>query len=126
MKKKLLMLALMLTLLVCAFAISVSAVTITYEGEEIELVNNLGDPSWYTGTVAEKITDKDSIVILKDSTKLHFLPTTFSVLRLMETIFTLTLQATQRIRDLTTRLSMKIKKHSIQTVAFTMRSFQVA
>ncbi|MBR2444847.1 MAG: leucine-rich repeat domain-containing protein [Clostridia bacterium] len=67
MKRKLLILALMLTLLVCVFAISVSAVTITYEGEEIELVNNLGDPSWYTGTVAERITDKDSIVILKDS-----------------------------------------------------------
>ncbi|MBQ7906771.1 MAG: leucine-rich repeat domain-containing protein [Clostridia bacterium] len=67
MKKKLLIFALMLTMLVCLLAISVSAETITYENEEIELVNNLGDPSWYTGTVAEKITDKDSIVILKDA-----------------------------------------------------------
>lgn len=66
MKKKLLLFSLMISLLFCLCVISVSAETIIYEGEEIELVNNLGDPSWYTGTTANKIQDKESIVILKD------------------------------------------------------------
>ena len=51
----------------CFFAISIGAETVVYDGNEIELVNNLGDPSWYTGTVASTIQDKDSVVILKDS-----------------------------------------------------------
>ncbi|MBR2444146.1 MAG: leucine-rich repeat domain-containing protein, partial [Clostridia bacterium] len=67
MKKKFLLIAMMVAILTCIFALSVSAETITYEGQEIELVNNLGDPSWYTGTTATKITDKESIVILKDT-----------------------------------------------------------
>ena len=67
MKKKVLLFAMMIAILVCIFALSVSAETITYDGQEIELVNNLGDPSWYTGTTASKITDKESIVILKDA-----------------------------------------------------------
>ena len=67
MKKKFLLIAMMVAILTCIFALSVSAETITYDGQEIELVNNLGDPSWYTGTTATKITDKESIVILKDA-----------------------------------------------------------
>ncbi|MBQ4584921.1 MAG: leucine-rich repeat domain-containing protein [Clostridia bacterium] len=67
MKKKFLLIAMMVAILTCIFVLSVSAETITYEGQEIELVNNLGDPSWYTGTTATKITDKESIVILKDT-----------------------------------------------------------
>ena len=67
MKKKFLLIAMMVSILTCIFALSVSAETITYEGKEIELVNDLGDPSWYTGTTASKIQDKESIVILKDS-----------------------------------------------------------
>lgn len=67
MKKKILLIAMMVAILTCIFALSVCAETITYEGQEIELVNNLGDPSWYTGTTATKITDKESIVILKDA-----------------------------------------------------------
>ena len=67
MKKKILLIAMMVSILACFFALSVSAETITYDGQEIELVNNLGDPSWYTGTTASKITDKESIVILKDA-----------------------------------------------------------
>ena len=67
MKKKILLIAMMVAILTCIFVLSVSAETITYEGQEIELVNNLGDPSWYTGTTATKITDKESIVILKDT-----------------------------------------------------------
>ena len=64
MKKKILLIMMMVT---CLFAISVSAKAITYEGQEIELVNNLGDPSWHIGETAAKIKDKDSIVILKDA-----------------------------------------------------------
>ena len=67
MKKKILLIAMMMAILTCIFALSVSAETITYEGQEIELVNDIGDPSWYTGTTATKITDKESIVILKDT-----------------------------------------------------------
>ena len=67
MKKKILLFAATVLTLACLFVISVGAESITYEGQEIELVNNLGDPSWYTGTTAEKIKDKDSIVILKDA-----------------------------------------------------------
>ena len=67
MKKKFLLIAMMVAILTCIFALSVSAETITYDGQEIELVNNIGDPSWYTGTTATKITDKESIVILKDA-----------------------------------------------------------
>ena len=67
MKKKFLLIAMMVAILTCIFVLSVSAETITYEGQEIELVNNLGDPSWYTGDTASKITDKESIVILKDA-----------------------------------------------------------
>ena len=67
MKKKILLIAMMVAILTCIFALSVSAETITYEGQEIELVNNLGDPSWYAGDTASKITDKESIVILKDT-----------------------------------------------------------
>ena len=67
MKKKFLLIAMMVAILTCIFVLSVSAEAITYEGQEIELVNNLGDPSWYTGTTATKITDKESIVILKDA-----------------------------------------------------------
>ena len=66
MKKKILLITVIIAVLACLFAISVGAKTITYEGEEIELVDNLGDPSWYTGTTASKIQDKESIVILKD------------------------------------------------------------
>ena len=67
MKKKLLLISLITSLLFCLFVIVAGAETITYEGEDIELVNNLGDPSWYTGTTASKIKDKESIVILKDA-----------------------------------------------------------
>ena len=67
MKKKILLIAMVVIVLTCLLVVSVSAETITYEGQEIQLVNNLGDPSWYTGTTASKITDKDSIVILKDA-----------------------------------------------------------
>ena len=67
MKNKILLLAVLTVLLICAFVLCVNAEAITYEGQEIELVNNLGDPSWYTGNVSSKITDKDSYVILKDS-----------------------------------------------------------
>ena len=67
MKKKILLIAMMVAILACLFALSVSAEAITYEGQKIELINNLGDPSWYTGTTATKITDKESIVILKDA-----------------------------------------------------------
>ena len=67
MKRKILLISMMVAMLICLFAIFVGAETITYNGEEIELVNSLGNPSWYTGTTASKITDKDSIVILKDA-----------------------------------------------------------
>ena len=67
MKNKILLIAVLTALLSCIFAFGIRAESITYEGQEIELVNNLGDPSWYTGTTADKITDKESIVILKDS-----------------------------------------------------------
>ena len=67
MKKKILLIAMMVAVLACLFVLSISAETITYEGQEIELVNNLGDPAWYTGTTSEKIKDKESIVILKDT-----------------------------------------------------------
>ena len=67
MKKKFLLIAMMVAILTCIFVLSVSAEAITYEGQEIEIVNNLGDPSWYTGDTASKITDKESIVILKDT-----------------------------------------------------------
>ena len=67
MKKKILLISLMVMLFTCLFVISASAETITYRGEEIELIDNLGDPSWYTGDVATAIQDKTSIVILKDA-----------------------------------------------------------
>ena len=66
MKKVLITLMVALSLLF-ALTLVASAETVTYEGEEIELVNNLGDPSWYTGNTALAIRDKESIVILKDS-----------------------------------------------------------
>lgn len=67
MKKKILLIAMMVAVLACLFAFSVGAEAVTYEGKEIELVNNLGDPSWYTGDTALAIQDKESIVILKDA-----------------------------------------------------------
>ena len=67
MKKKILLIAMMVAMIACLFALCVSAETITYEGTEIELVNNLGDPSWYTGNTALAIQDKESVVILKDA-----------------------------------------------------------
>ena len=66
MKKVLITLMVALSLLF-ALTLVASAETVTYEGKEIELVNNLGDPSWYTGNTALAIRDKESIVILKDS-----------------------------------------------------------
>lgn len=66
MKKVLITLMVALSLLFTLTLVA-SAETVTYEGEEIELVNNLGDPSWYTGNTALAIQDKESIVILKDS-----------------------------------------------------------
>ena len=66
MKKKLLLVVMMVSILACLFAISISAETITYEGKSVELVNDLGSPSWYTGDTANAIKDKESIVILKD------------------------------------------------------------
>ena len=66
MKKVLITLMVALSLLFTLTLVA-SAETVTYEGEEIELVNNLGDPSWYTGNTALAIKDKESIVILKDS-----------------------------------------------------------
>lgn len=57
----------MVSVLFCLFAIITSAEVFTYEGQEMELVNDLGDPSWYTGTTASKIQDKESVVILKDA-----------------------------------------------------------
>ena len=65
--KKILLISVMIAMLICLFAVSVGAEAITYNGQEIELVNNLGDPSWYTGTTSSTIRDKDSIVILKDT-----------------------------------------------------------
>ena len=67
MKKKILVAFIAVIALVCLFTIAVSAKTVTYEGQEIELVDNLGDPSWYTGNTALAIQDKESFVILKDS-----------------------------------------------------------
>ena len=67
MKRKILLLAMMVAVLSCLFALCVSAETVTYEGQEIELVKDLGDPSWYTGNTALAIQDKESIVILKDA-----------------------------------------------------------
>ena len=67
MKRKILLITMIVTVLACLFAISANAKTITYEGQEIELIDNLGDPSWYTGTTASKVTDKESSVILKDA-----------------------------------------------------------
>ncbi len=67
MKKKFLLIAMMIAVLICLFAISVGAKTMTYEGKEIEIVDNLGDPSWYTGNTALAIQDKESVVILKDA-----------------------------------------------------------
>ena len=66
MKKVLITLMVALSLLF-ALTLVASAEKVTYEGKEIELVNNLGDPSWYTGYTALAIQDKESIVILKDS-----------------------------------------------------------
>lgn len=66
MKKVLITLMVALSLLFTLTLVA-SAEKVTYEGEEIELVNNLGDPSWYTGNTALAIQDKESIVILKDS-----------------------------------------------------------
>ena len=67
MKKKLLILAAMIATLLCVFALAVSAKTVQYEGRDIELIDNLGDPTWYTGDTATAIQDKESIVILKDA-----------------------------------------------------------
>ena len=67
MKKKLLLITMLVALFVCLFAISISAETISYRGNDIPYVNDLGDPSWYTGNTAVAIKDKDSIVILKDA-----------------------------------------------------------
>ena len=67
MKKKILLLTVAVFALACLFVISAGAESIIYEGQEIELVNNLGNPTWYTGTTASKITDKESVVILKDA-----------------------------------------------------------
>ncbi len=67
MKKKFLLITMMIAVLICLFAISVGAKTMTYEGKEIEIVDNLGDPSWYTGDTALAIQDKESVVILKDA-----------------------------------------------------------
>ena len=67
MKRKILLIAMTVAILTFVFALYVGAETITYEGQEIELVNNLGDPAWYTGTTSEKIKDKESVVILKDA-----------------------------------------------------------
>lgn len=67
MKRKILLITMIVAVLACLFAVSANAKAITYEGQEIELVDNLGDPSWYTGTTASKIQDKESIVILKDA-----------------------------------------------------------
>ena len=67
MKRKILLTIMTVAILTFVFALYVGAETITYEGQEIELVNNLGDPAWYTGTTAEKIKDKESVVILKDA-----------------------------------------------------------
>ena len=66
MKKILLFLAVAASLC-CLLALGVSAKTVNYEGQSIELVDNLGDPEWYTGNTALAIQDKESIVILKDS-----------------------------------------------------------
>lgn len=66
MKKVLITLMVALSLLFTLTLVA-SAEKVTYEGKEIELVNNLGDPSWYTGNTALAIQDKESIVILKDS-----------------------------------------------------------
>ncbi len=65
--KKILLISVMIAMLICIFAVSIGAEAITYNGQEIELVNNLGNPSWYTGTTSSTIKDKDSIVILKDA-----------------------------------------------------------
>ena len=65
--KKVFLIAVVAATLACLFAISVGAETVAYDGQKIELVNNLGDPSWYTGTVASTIQDKESVVILKDA-----------------------------------------------------------
>ena len=67
MKKKIFIALALSILLVSLFAVVVSAKTITYEGKEVELIDNLGDPTWYTGDTALAIQDKESIVILKDS-----------------------------------------------------------
>lgn len=67
MKKRVFLAILMIMAFVFALAISASAKTFTYENKEIEIVDNLGDPSWYTGDTALAIQDKESIVILKDS-----------------------------------------------------------
>ena len=67
MKKKILLLAIMVAVLACLFALSVGAKTMTYEGQEVEIIDNLGDPSWYTGDTALAIQDKESVVILKDA-----------------------------------------------------------
>ena len=66
MKKVLITLMVALSLLFTLTLVA-SAEKVTYEGKEIELVNNLGDPTWYTGDTALAIQDKESIVILKDS-----------------------------------------------------------
>lgn len=66
MKKVLITLMVALSLLFTLTLVA-SAENVTYEGKEIELVNNLGDPTWYTGNTALAIQDKESIVILKDS-----------------------------------------------------------
>lgn len=67
MKKKIFLLISAMIMLCCLFAICASAKTVIYDGQEIELIDNLGDPTWYTGNTSLAIQDKESIVILKDS-----------------------------------------------------------
>lgn len=86
MKKKLLFTALIAVMLVCAFAFSVNAETISYGGETIELVNDLGDPSWHTGNAAIAIQDKESIVILKDANGVKTAYPSYYVFRVLATV----------------------------------------
>ena len=58
MKKKIVLLLSLIVMLMCFFAIVVSA-------EEYTLVDNLGTPSWYTGNY-ELMTDKTSKVVLSN------------------------------------------------------------
>ena len=67
MKKKIILISAMIALMLCLFATLAGAETVSYEGAEIELVNDLGYPAWYTGDTAAAIQDHESIVILKDA-----------------------------------------------------------